>query len=67
MSANRFEGIRAALCTSAYMAKMTRAHNDANVLCLGARVSGEGEVESMLEAFIQTPIEGGRHTCRIKK
>ncbi|WP_455940085.1 ribose 5-phosphate isomerase B [Helicobacter fennelliae] len=67
MSANRFEGIRAALCTSAYMAKMTRAHNDANVLCLGARVSGEGEVESMLEAFIQTPFEGGRHTCRIKK
>ena len=67
MSANRFAGIRAALCTSAYMAQITRKHNDANVLCLGARISGEGEVESMLEAFFHTDFEGGRHTCRIGK
>lgn len=67
MSANRFQGIRAALCTSAYMAHITRAHNDANVLCLGARISGEGEVESMLEAFINSEFEGGRHACRVGK
>lgn len=67
MSANRFQGIRAALCTSAYMAHITRAHNDANVLCLGARISGEGEVESMLEAFINSKFEGGRHACRVGK
>lgn len=67
MSANRFAGIRAALCTSAYMAQITRKHNDANVLCLGARISGEGEVESMLEAFFHTDFEGGRHICRIGK
>ncbi|WP_082942434.1 MULTISPECIES: ribose 5-phosphate isomerase B [unclassified Helicobacter] len=67
MSANRFEGIRAALCTSAYMAQMARAHNDANVLCMGERLSGEGEVESMLEAFFATPFEGGRHLERIQK
>lgn len=67
MSANRFEGIRAALCTSAYMAHMARAHNDANVLCMGERLSGEGEVESMLEAFFATPFEGGRHLARIQK
>ncbi len=67
MSANRFKGIRAALCTSAYMAQITRKHNDANVLCLGARISGEGEVESMLEAFLHTAFEGGRHSIRIEK
>ncbi len=67
ISANRFRGIRAALCTSAYMAKITRMHNDANVLCLGERISGVGEVESMLEAFIQTEFQGGRHTSRIEK
>lgn len=67
MSANRFSGIRAALCTSAYMAQITRKHNDANVLCLGARISGEGEVESMLEAFLHTEFEGGRHICRVGK
>lgn len=67
ISANRFKGIRAALCTSAYMAQITRKHNDANVLCLGARISGEGEVESMLEAFLYTAFEGGRHSIRIEK
>lgn len=67
ISANRFVGIRASLCTSAYMAHITRAHNDANVLCLGARISGEGEVESILEAFFTSEFEGGRHTRRIDK
>ena len=67
ISANRFVGIRAALCTSAYMAHITRAHNDANVLCLGARLSGEGEVESILEAFFTSEFEGGRHSQRVAK
>lgn len=67
ISANRFVGIRASLCTSAYMAHITRAHNDANVLCLGARISGKGEVESILEAFFASEFEGGRHTRRIDK
>nr|WP_041913302.1 ribose 5-phosphate isomerase B [Helicobacter mustelae] len=67
MSANRFQGIRAAICTDAYMAKMTRMHNDCNVLCLGARLLGEGVVESILEVFLQTEFEGGRHIARIEK
>ena len=67
ISANRFGGIRAALCTDAYMAKVTRAHNDANVLCLGERVSGLGEIESILESFLQTDFEGDRHLKRIQK
>lgn len=67
IAANRFKGIRAGLCTDAYMAKMTRAHNDANVLCMGERISGMGEIESILEAFISTDFEGGRHKTRIQK
>lgn len=67
ISANRFVGIRASLCTSAYMAHITRMHNDANVLCLGARISGQGEVESILEAFFASEFEGGRHARRIDK
>lgn len=67
MSANRFRGIRAGLCTDSYMAKMTRMHNDANVLCMGERVSGIGEIEEMLDAFINTEFEGGRHLQRIQK
>lgn len=67
ISANRFKGIRAALCTDSYMAKMTRLHNDANVLCLGSRLSGIGQVESILEAFLNTDFEGGRHLQRIQK
>ncbi|WP_305862227.1 ribose 5-phosphate isomerase B [Helicobacter cholecystus] len=67
IAANRFKGIRAGLCTDAYMAKMTRAHNDANILCMGERISGLGEMESILEAFIHTEFEGGRHYQRICK
>jgi ribose 5-phosphate isomerase B len=66
MTANRFRGVRAALCTSAYMARMARAHNDANVLCLGERVIGVGEAEDILEAFLQGEFEGGRHIRRIQ-
>ena len=67
IAANRYKHIRAALCTDAYMAKMARAHNDANVLCMGERVSGVGEVESILEAFISTSFEGERHLVRVDK
>lgn len=67
MGANRFKGIRAALCLDAYMAKMTRLHNNANVLCLGEKISGIGVVESILEAFFSTEFEQGRHVLRIQK
>ncbi|WP_300448840.1 ribose 5-phosphate isomerase B [Helicobacter mastomyrinus] len=67
IAANRFKHIRAALCTDAYMAKMARTHNDANVLCMGERISGVGEVESILQAFIEYEFEGGRHLGRVQK
>ena len=59
--ANRFEGVRASLCTSTYMGKMTRAHNDSNLLCLGGKITGEFEALDIIEAWIDTPYEGGRH------
>jgi ribose 5-phosphate isomerase B len=67
MTANRFKGIRAALCHDAYTATMARAHNDANVLCYGERVVGKGVVESMLDAWIAGAFEGGRHAGRVDK
>lgn len=67
IAANRFKHIRAALCTDAYMAKMARAHNDANVLCMGERISGIGEVESILENFVSSEFEGERHLVRVEK
>ncbi|MGP1449963.1 MAG: ribose 5-phosphate isomerase B [Wolinella sp.] len=67
ISANRHKGIRAALCHDAYTAKLTRQHNDANILCMGERVVGLGVVDSILEAFLDTSFEGGRHACRIGK
>jgi ribose 5-phosphate isomerase B len=66
MTANRRRGVRAALCTSAYMARMARAHNDANVLCLGERVIGLGLAEDILKTFLDGEFEGGRHTRRIQ-
>jgi ribose 5-phosphate isomerase B len=65
--ANRFPGVRAALCHSGYTARMARAHNDANVLCLGERVLGPGEAEDVLRAFFETAFEGGRHAGRVAK
>ncbi len=59
--ANKFRGVRAALCTSTYMARMTRAHNDANILCLGGKTTGEYEALDMLETWLATPYDGGRH------
>ena len=60
MCANKYRGIRAALCSDTYSARMTRAHNDANVLCLGARVIGPCLAQEILEAFLSATFEGGR-------
>jgi len=61
MIANKFRGIRAALCTDTYMAKMTRRHNDANVLCLGGKITGIYEMLDIVETWLATPYDGGRH------
>lgn len=63
--ANRYPGIRAALCTSTYMAKMTRAHNDANVLCLGGRITGVFEAIDILDTWLAGTFEGGRHSISL--
>lgn len=59
--ANRYRGIRASLCTNAYMGKMTRAHNDSNILCLGGKNNSASEALEILDAWLETPYEGGRH------
>ena len=65
MVANKVDGIRAALCTNEFMARMARMHNDANVLALGARVLGCGLAEDIARAFLDTKFEGGRHAERV--
>lgn len=65
MAANKVKGIRAAVCSDYFSAKFTRAHNDANVMCLGARVMGEGLALELVEVFLNTPFEGGKHLRRI--
>lgn len=59
--ANKYKGIRASLCTNAHMGKMTRAHNDSNLLCLGGKITGTSEALEILDAWLVTPFEGGRH------
>lgn len=66
MAASRVPGIRAALCTTEYMARMARAHNDANVLCLGGRVLGPDQALAILEVFLATEFVGGRHERRVR-
>jgi ribose 5-phosphate isomerase B len=67
IAANKVQGIRAALCHDAYTAALSRAHNDANILAFGERVVGKGVVESIIDAFCETPFEGGRHAGRVGK
>jgi len=67
IAANKVPGVRAALCRTEYEARMARAHNDANVLCLGERVTGAGLGAAIVEAFLSTPFEGGRHARRVEK
>lgn len=65
MAANKINGIRAALCTDTYMAKYTRLHNNANVLCMGGRVLGTGAALEIVDTFLHTGFEGGRHQRRV--
>jgi ribose 5-phosphate isomerase B len=67
IAANRFSHIRAALCTDSTTARLSRQHNDANVLCIGARIVGIEVALEMITAFIATPFEGGRHQRRVEK
>ncbi len=67
MTANRHRGVRAALCHDAYTAEMSRRHNDANVLCVGARSSGAGVIGQIVEVFMTTDFEGERHQRRVAK
>ncbi len=65
MVANRFKGIRAVLAQDTQIAEMARMHNDANVLCLGGRVVGAGLALDIVDIFLNTPFEGGRHQTRV--
>ncbi len=67
MSANRHPNVRAVVCSEPFSARMSRQHNDANVLCLGARVIGQGAALDILDAFVGATFEGGRHAERIAK
>ena len=67
IAANKVAGVRGAVLSEPYSARMTRAHNDANVLCLGARVVGIDVARDCLRAFLDTPFEGGRHSERLAK
>jgi len=67
LAANRHSRIRAALCHDAFTAELARRHNDANVLCIGARSTGPGVAEQMVQIFLDTPFEGGRHQRRVEK
>ncbi len=67
LAANKIHGVRAALCNDLYTARMARAHNDANVLSIGARVVGVGLAEEIVALFLATPFEGGRHARRVEQ
>lgn len=67
MTANHIPGIRAALCGCEFQARATRQHNNANVLCLGERVTGQGVALDIAELFLNTAFEGGRHLRRINQ
>ena len=67
MSANKIKGIRACCCSDAFSAEFTRRHNDANALCMGGRVVGPGLGIYLVDLFLNTPFEGGRHQRRVDK
>lgn len=66
IAANKHSGIRAACCSDTYSARLTREHNDANVLCFGARVIGEGLALDLVDLFVDTEYAGGKHERRVK-
>jgi ribose 5-phosphate isomerase B len=63
--ANKFKGVRASLCTSTFMGKMTRAHNDSNILVLGGKITGVLEALDILDVWLSTEYEGGRHAISL--
>ena len=65
IAANRFDGIRASHCTDTFSARMTRMHNDSNILCLGERITGTGLALDIVDIWLKTDFEGGRHKNRI--
>ena len=65
ISANKFRGIRAALCGDAEMAKLARKHNDANIICIAGRYTLKEEVKKSVDVFLNTDFEGGRHSRRV--
>lgn len=67
IAANKYPGIRAALCSDTFSARCARSHNDANILTLGARVIGPGPALEIVDVFLKTPFEGGRHNRRVEK
>lgn len=67
IAANKTSGIRAAACSEPFSARMARRHNDANMICLGARVVGPGLAEEVVKAFLEARFEGGRHRLRVDK
>ena len=67
IAANKVQGVPAALCANAYLGEMARAHNNANVLCLGERITGVGLALTIVDAFVSTKFEGGRHSRRVDK
>ncbi len=67
IAANKIPGVRAALCCGETAARLSRQHNDANVLCAGARITGHGVLEAMVRVFLETDFEGGRHRRRVDK
>ena len=67
LAANKMQGIRAALCTDCYMARMAREHNDAQILCLGGRVVGPGLALDIVQVFLTSEFQGGRHARRVDK
>ncbi len=67
ITANRYPGVRAALCTTLYHAQMARKHNDANVLAMGARTTHLPDAMAITDIFLKTPFEGGRHKRRVDK
>ena len=67
MAANKITGIRAAVCSDCFSVRYTRLQNDANVLCMGERVIGQGLAVELVDIFLQTDFEGGRHQRRVDK
>ena len=67
LAANKVKGIRAAACSEHFSAKYTRLHNDSNILCLGGRVIGVGTALELVDLFVDTEFEGGRHATRVGK